>query len=643
MRAANVLYSEGEQGIRDWTDAVNDQGYAAETAAMRLDNLAGDVEALGGAMDTAFIQTGSGANDALRGLVQIATSAVDVFNALPTPLQQTGLYLGIAAAGVGLVGGAAMVATPRIAEFKAVTQAAGFSMKGISVAAGAATLGITAVIGVVAGLASAQAEAEAKAKAYADTLEEGTHRITRSTREMVVQNLSAKRSADLLWMSVGELPSVYDRVEQLQSRGVRISLDLVTDAALGQADALSQLKGSLDAGRAAFRGSQDEWEAFESMTRVVTDAVIGENGSIEEAIRVAKQQQAAARDGVDVTEEATSAYVGATAAVTNLSDAISELTGRIDEANGKGQDAVSSNIRYQDTLADVEEQIQKARAGVEGYGLGLDITTEAGRRNLEILNQQAKDSQAAAEAQFALTGNTDEYRAALEAGRQALLDRASDLGGNAAQVAALADEIYRIPSATEWEATVRTEAANAGLQGFYDRWNNKQITLSVQQSLSYAMNSGSVGGIPSQTWRNNAQGNLYEMGKPKHFAAGGFASGIYAGVAGGIQHGDRVFAEGHMGVPFEAYISGRPQDRARNIGIWEETGRMLGAWERGSAANTPVPIPVPALPESVTLVDQNGSILAHARVIADSAATTAVAHAARNTAASAQRGYDGGL
>ena len=581
VRAANVLYSEGEKGIRDWTDAVNDQGYAAETAAMRLDNLAGDIEALGGAMDTAFIQSGSGANEALRDLVQIATGAVDVFNALPQPLQQAGLYLGIAAAGVGLLGGAALVAVPRIAEFKAVTEAAGFSMKGISVAAGAATLGITAVIGVVASLASAQAEAQARAEAYADTLEDGTNRVTKATRDMVVQNLSAKRSASLLGISLGELTSIYDKVETLQSQGVRVSLDLVTDAALGQADALAELKGALDAGRAAFHGSQDEWEAFENITRTVTDAVVGENGSIEEAIRVARQQQAATKDGVSVTEEATSAYVGAASAVTNLTDAISELTGAIDEANGKGQDAVSANIQYQDTLADVQEQIDKARAGVDGFGLGLDMSTDAGRRNIEILNQMVQDSQDAAQAQFDLTGNTDEYRASLEAGRQALIDRAIDLGANAEQAAALADQIYRIPSATEWEAIVRTEAANAGLQGFYDRWNNKQITLSVQQSLSYAMNSGSVGGIPSQSWRNNAKGNYYEMGKPKHFAAGGFASGMYEGVAGGIQHGPgRVFAERDMGVPWESYISGRPQDRERNIGLWEHTGDRLGAWER---------------------------------------------------------------
>ncbi|WP_315638520.1 phage tail tape measure protein, partial [Microbacterium paraoxydans] len=58
VRAATVLYQQGAEGIEKWTDEVNDQGYAASTAAMRLDNLKGDVEALGGAFETALIDTG---------------------------------------------------------------------------------------------------------------------------------------------------------------------------------------------------------------------------------------------------------------------------------------------------------------------------------------------------------------------------------------------------------------------------------------------------------------------------------------------------------------------------------------------------------------------------------------------------------
>ena len=42
VRAANILYNEGEEGIRGWIAAVDDQGYASEQAEARLDNLKGD-------------------------------------------------------------------------------------------------------------------------------------------------------------------------------------------------------------------------------------------------------------------------------------------------------------------------------------------------------------------------------------------------------------------------------------------------------------------------------------------------------------------------------------------------------------------------------------------------------------------------
>ena len=86
VRAATVLMSEGEDGIKKWTNAVDDQGYAADTAAARLDNLAGDLEALGGSIDTALIQSGSAANGTLRFLTQAAGSATDAFGQMPVPL-----------------------------------------------------------------------------------------------------------------------------------------------------------------------------------------------------------------------------------------------------------------------------------------------------------------------------------------------------------------------------------------------------------------------------------------------------------------------------------------------------------------------------------------------------------------------------
>jgi TP901 family phage tail tape measure protein len=86
IRAANVLYDQGTAGINKWTDAVSEQGAAAKQAAALTDNLKGDLERLGGALDSVFIQTGSSANGGLRAIVQGAEGLVGAVGKIPGPL-----------------------------------------------------------------------------------------------------------------------------------------------------------------------------------------------------------------------------------------------------------------------------------------------------------------------------------------------------------------------------------------------------------------------------------------------------------------------------------------------------------------------------------------------------------------------------
>jgi TP901 family phage tail tape measure protein len=107
-RAATVLYREGAGGIENWTSKVNDAGYAQRQAAQLTDNLAGDLERLGGSFDTLLISIGQGLQGPLRGLVKMLGGLVDAtgavfkaFGNLPGPIQAAIL----AAAGWAAVGG----------------------------------------------------------------------------------------------------------------------------------------------------------------------------------------------------------------------------------------------------------------------------------------------------------------------------------------------------------------------------------------------------------------------------------------------------------------------------------------------------------------------------------------------------------
>ncbi|MFW0774508.1 phage tail tape measure protein [Paenarthrobacter nitroguajacolicus] len=103
VRAANVLYEQGAEGITEWTNKVNDAGFAASTAAIKQDNLAGDLEKLGGSFDTVLIKGGSGAATALRGIVQSAEDLIDAIGSMDPEM------ISLIATMAGVVGGAALV------------------------------------------------------------------------------------------------------------------------------------------------------------------------------------------------------------------------------------------------------------------------------------------------------------------------------------------------------------------------------------------------------------------------------------------------------------------------------------------------------------------------------------------------------
>jgi len=83
IRAASILYTDGAAGVQKWKNAVNDSGYAAKTAQIQTDNLAGDIERLKGSIETLAIQSGSGANGGLRELVKILDHLIGTFSSLP--------------------------------------------------------------------------------------------------------------------------------------------------------------------------------------------------------------------------------------------------------------------------------------------------------------------------------------------------------------------------------------------------------------------------------------------------------------------------------------------------------------------------------------------------------------------------------
>ncbi|WP_100811794.1 phage tail tape measure protein, partial [Microbacterium sp. BR1] len=556
MNVANVLYKEGAAGVQEWTEKVDDSGFAAEQAAIKQDNLAGDVEKLGGAFDTAFIKTGAGANEVLRTMVQAATELVDIYGELPEPVQATALVLGVATAAALIFSAGAVGLRVKIIELKAQMDLANISFARTALLGGAAGLALTGVVAVVALLAQRQAEARQRAESYADTLEEGNLRITKSTKELATANLQAEQS--FLFFERG---SALDAAEQLG-----VTLDTAADAALGHADALKELSTitkAADGDEQALQKVMEETglgriEAINQIDLLVT-GIRTEGDALNEARRLEEQKNKVTDEGVGVTKNAADAYIEASSGADDLTDSLQELIDLINEANGVGQDAITSNIDYQDALRQVDEQITNVNAGTEGYAKTLDITTEAGAANKQLLVDLAKDAQDAALAQFNLDGDTNRYRQTLESSRQALIDRAKDLGATEEEAQALADAIFKIPSETEWKIIADTQTARTQADGFIRDYSGRTIPMYVTQMRAPDGRPVNLGQF--------ADGAVVE-----YYAGGGVRENHVAQMA----RGGAVRVWNEPETAGETYVPHAVSKRARSEQIMAETAAIFG-------------------------------------------------------------------
>lgn len=150
IRGANVLYEQGAEGIQKMVAAVNDSGYAAETARIKTDNLAGDIERLGGSFDSVLIKGGGGVATSLRGMVQGAEDFVDAIGKIPGPVLNASVGIAGIAGGALLLGGGLLTVLPKIMEFRtsmaALATAAPRAATGISRVAKAAGVAVIALV-----------------------------------------------------------------------------------------------------------------------------------------------------------------------------------------------------------------------------------------------------------------------------------------------------------------------------------------------------------------------------------------------------------------------------------------------------------------------------------------------------------------
>lgn len=357
IRGANVLLDLGAEGLRDYTQAVDDHGAAQRMAAIQTDNWAGDLEALGGAWESLMIDMGENAQGGLRGTTQELTDVVNGLAEMPEGAQTAALAVGGVTSAVSLAGGGFMLALPQIAKFKAALETAGpmaqlFGngiLRAGSALAGPWGIALGAAAGGLLYYLNQKGEAIARTNEFVATLDEETGALTRTSRAHVVSALA--------------VDGAYAAAEKFG-----IANKDLTDAVMNGGPAWDALNARLTEGVQAGGAQRDAALSLQ-------DAINGQRAAVEASAAVWQQRNEALGGSVPMSSAAAENHMRLKAAVEEggaaaayaapqldaLGEAVAELT-PLQEALNESLDGFVDPLRAYTDRLDVKETAEREAA-----------------------------------------------------------------------------------------------------------------------------------------------------------------------------------------------------------------------------------------------------------------------------------------
>jgi len=470
--AAGILYKSGAEGVKEWTDNVDDQGFAAKQAADKTNNLLGDLELLGGSMDSILIKTGGQANGTLREMVQILIGVTDWYGSLDEGVQGTVQTIGIATGAALLLGGTFLLAVPKIVAFRAALTTLNTTMRGTAAAGGAVGIVLTAAAVVLGAFAKKQADSKATMDSYTASLDENTGAFTKNTREAIINELESSGVAKAAKLS-------------------GIDLGTMTDAILGEGDALKIVNEKLAEHKAEVESSGNSSAIISKSFQEVEGAITGTQGKLTEAKRAWQEHKDAMESSTGTADDAVPAYEAVTEAVDGVTTSVLDLANELDALNGKNLDARESARNLESSYRDFDAALKENGAHLNQAGTDLDITTEKGATLQSALDDIASAAGGAGQAIVDSGGSYEDYQASLEASKGQIDARIAALGITGQAAKDLSDKILHIPTKADFTAYADTQAAQERLQKIQDLINGIGSTMSMHVSTG----PGGSGGI----------------------------------------------------------------------------------------------------------------------------------------------------
>jgi TP901 family phage tail tape measure protein len=588
ITTATILYKGGSKAVEDWTAKVNDSGFAARQAAMLTDNLSGDMERLGGSLDTALIQTGSGANDVLRSMAQHAEAVVNILGELDPKAIQVGLAVMTGVAAVGLLGGALLILAPKIMATKEALETLSQShaktanvVKGIGLAAGIAT-GALALGAIGLSIWSAHAaDARAKTDALAQTLDKATGAVTALTRETVKDALAQKKS----WAIFDLADSAYNNAKKLG-----ISLDLITDAASGNKTAMSQVNDQInsfdnlntDKVRDQLAKAGISVEELVQAQGQLRDSLKGSNSQLDDAQAIVKQKAEADAKAAKNADGFTTAVDFTTKAVDRQVLSLADLVQMQKDAAGIQITAAEAEAAWAQQVMDNTEALKGLKKATEDGGSQLDLYSESGQIASKALTDTANAAWAMLDAAQKSGTGTDELRQKTSDAREEFIKAALQIGLTQDAAAALADQYGLVPQKVQTKAELDKAQAEADLNALADKVKGLPGGVVSIQTVGFTQTYAYL--TQTQDLMNKLNGTKVRIGMGAGSQGGiTFANGGHVQAAANGLDRQSMIAPGGSNIlwaepetGWETYISGKPSQRARNVKLLRETASRFG-------------------------------------------------------------------
>lgn len=498
IKAANYLYEAGESGVNKWTKAVSESGYAAEQAAAKNNNLKGDLENLGGSMESLMISVGEGAQGPLRKMVQGLDTLVDSFAGLPSGVQQTLVVMASLAGVFGAVHKAAgnlngstsmmanniglaidpiqrvktalasaqtafqmfrassMSASEQMAAFgtsasKAQLKTAGFKAVGSSVMSllgGPWGIALTVAGAALSAFISRQQKAKEATEQLQSALESGSN--ISETIASAYQKMNFAGADMTHWMSEA-----------------KISLTDMTSAAMGN-------KTATDKVNAALKEYGKQGHSQMAVAQKMRDSIKDEAKAYQEAKEQTKQKTAATKNAVDADGKSASAAKDAANANKELGSSASDASEEIDDLVKSLFGLESGNLTADEAVDQLNQKIGELSDTCKDNGVVfdqngnlLDKFSEKGTKTKQALEDIASSAQNAAEKILKQGENTNfsngelnRARVVLQDAREAVIRQAEASGMSAQAANDLADRWGLSSSHIQSSITSIEKAAN---------------------------------------------------------------------------------------------------------------------------------------------------------------------------------------